>query len=121
MQKYGKVALDVYRQAYIDAAKEQLRVLGYTDILPLGNNEPIDPVTASMYLTMAGGDPNKAAQAAQTRKWQASPENFGGQRQQGGQQQTGQTGQTQQTQQNNQQQAPVTGADFAKQFGGAVR
>jgi len=92
MQKYGKVALDVYRQAYIDAAKEQLRVLGYTDILPRGNNTPIDPVTASMYLTMAGGDPNKAAQAAQTRKWQASPEDFGGQRQQPNGQQAQQGG-----------------------------
>lgn len=88
MQKYAKVALEVYQNAYIDAAKEQLRVLGYTDILPRGENTPIDPVTAKMYATMAGGDPNKAAAAAQTQGWQASPENFGGQRQQQNGQQT---------------------------------
>lgn len=76
MKDYAKIALDVYKSAYIKAANEQKRTLGYVDILPRGNNQPIDPVTASLYLKVANNDPGVASQAAEKSGWQATPANF---------------------------------------------
>jgi hypothetical protein len=78
MKDYAKIALDVYKSAYANAANEQLRTLHYTDVLPRGNNQQIDPVTAGMYLQVAGGNPQLAAQAATKLGWQATSANFGG-------------------------------------------
>jgi hypothetical protein len=78
LRDYARIAADVYKQSYLNAANEQRRTLGYVDILPRGNNQQIDPMTASMYLQIAGNNPQSAAQAAQKQGWQATPQNFGG-------------------------------------------
>ena len=67
---YASIAAGAYKNAYINAANEQLRTLGYTDVLPRGNNQPIDSATYDMYKRIAGGDPAKAAAAARTQGWQ---------------------------------------------------
>jgi hypothetical protein len=69
---YANIATQAYHNAYVNAANEQLRTLGYTDVLPRGNNQPIDPVTHSMYLRIAGNDPQKAAAAEQKQGWQVT-------------------------------------------------
>lgn len=77
MRGYAKVALDVYKSAFANAAKEQMRTLGYVDILPRGNNTPIDPVTGGMYLKVSGGDAHKASMAANASGWVTTPQTFG--------------------------------------------
>jgi hypothetical protein len=69
MKDYASIATNVYRDAYVNTANEEYRQLGYIDVLPLGNNTPIDPVTAQLYFKVAGGDPSKARTAAQKNGW----------------------------------------------------
>ena len=68
--------MQVYKSAYVHAANEQIRQLGYTDILPRGNGQLIDPVTASMYYQIAGNNPQKATQAAQASGWSINTNSF---------------------------------------------
>ena len=67
---YASIAAGAYKNAYVNAANEQLRTLGYTDVLPRGNNQQIDSATYDMYKRIAGGDPAKAAEAARKQGWQ---------------------------------------------------
>lgn len=76
IRDYAKIALQVYKSAYTNAANEQIRQLGYTDILPRGNGQLIDPVTASMYYQIASNNPQKAAQAATASGWSVNQDSF---------------------------------------------
>ena len=69
LKDYAGIAAQVYKNSFINAAKEQKRQLGYIDVLPLGNNEPVDPMTASLYLQTAGGDRAKAESALKKSGW----------------------------------------------------
>jgi hypothetical protein len=69
LKDYANIAAGVYRDSYVNTANEQRRQLGYIDVLPLGNNDPIDPMTAQLYLKVAGNDPAKARAAAQKNGW----------------------------------------------------
>jgi len=69
LKDYANIAKQVYFNSYIEGANEQRRQLNYIDVLPQGNNQTIDPVTAQMYLRISGGDPVKARQAAQKSGW----------------------------------------------------
>jgi len=71
VKAYASIAKDVYGHAYINAANEQLRTMGYTDVLPRGNNQAIDPLTHSLYLQVAGNDPKRAIQAETKQGWAA--------------------------------------------------
>jgi hypothetical protein len=69
LKDYAGIAAQVYKNSFINAAKEQKRQLGYIDVLPLGNNEPVDAMTASLYLQTAGGDRAKAESALKKSGW----------------------------------------------------
>jgi hypothetical protein len=69
LKDYAGIAAQVYKNSFINAAKEQKRQLGYIDVLPLGNNEPVDAMTASLYLQTAGGDRVKAESALKKSGW----------------------------------------------------
>jgi hypothetical protein len=69
LKDYAGIATQVYKNSFINAAKEQKRQLGYIDVLPLGNNEPVDAMTASLYLQTAGGDRAKAESALKKSGW----------------------------------------------------
>jgi hypothetical protein len=73
LKDYASIAAGVYRDSYINTANEEKRQLGYVDVLPLGNNEPIDPMTAQLYLKIAGNDPAKARAAAAKNGWVIPP------------------------------------------------
>jgi hypothetical protein len=69
LKDYAGIAAQVYKNSFINAAKEQKRQLGYVDVLPLGNNEPVDAMTAGLYLQTAGGDRAKAESALKKSGW----------------------------------------------------
>jgi hypothetical protein len=69
LKDYAGIAAQVYKNSFINTAKEQKRQLGYIDVLPLGNNEPVDAMTASLYLQTAGGDRAKAESALKKSGW----------------------------------------------------
>jgi hypothetical protein len=69
LKDYAGIAAQIYKDSFINAANEQRRQLGYVDVLPLGNNEIVDPMTASLYLRIAGGDRAKAETALQKSGW----------------------------------------------------
>jgi hypothetical protein len=69
IRDYAGIATGVYRDTYLNTANEEKRQLGYIDVLPLGNNTPIDPITARLYLTIAGNNPDLATEAAKKNGW----------------------------------------------------
>ena len=76
LKDYAGIAAQVYRDSFINAANEQRRQLGYIDVLPLGNNEPVDAMTAGSYLKIAGGDRAKAEAALKKSGWVAETDGF---------------------------------------------
>jgi hypothetical protein len=73
LKAYASIATDVYQHAFVNASNEQMRTMGYIDVLPRGNNQTIDPLTHAMYLQVAGGNAQKAAQAEQKSGWAVNP------------------------------------------------
>jgi len=69
LKDYASIATGVYRDSYINAANEEFRQVGIVDVLPRGNNMPIDPMTARLYLTIAGNNPDLATEAAKKHGW----------------------------------------------------
>jgi len=69
LKDYAGIAAQVYRDSFINAANEQRRQMGYIDVLPRGNNQVVDPMTASLYLRVAGGDRAKAEAALKKSDW----------------------------------------------------
>jgi hypothetical protein len=69
LKDYATIATGVYRDSYINTANEEFRELGIVDVLPRGNNEPIDEMTARLYLKIANNNPDVATQAAKKNGW----------------------------------------------------
>ena len=69
LRDYASIATQVYGDAYVNTANEEKRQINYVDVLPQGNNTQIDPVTAHIYLRVAGNDPTKALAAARANGW----------------------------------------------------
>jgi hypothetical protein len=88
LKDYAGIAKQVYENAYVNAANEQRRAMGYIDALPQGNGQPLDPegLTHRIYLRAANGDANKAAAAERAQGWTSSggqntaPTSSGGQK-----------------------------------------
>ncbi len=74
---YAKIAEHTYIESYVNAANQQKRQLGYIDILPVGNNRVVDPVTDQIYLRVAGNDRAKADKALQSSGWILPQKNAG--------------------------------------------
>jgi len=69
LKDYAGIAAGVYRDSYVNAANEEKRQTGVVDILPVGNNEVVDAMTAGLYLRIAGGDRAKAEAALKKSGW----------------------------------------------------
>jgi hypothetical protein len=88
LKDYAGIASQVYENAYVNAANEQRRSMGYIDALPQGNGQPVDALTHKIYLRAANQDANKAAAAERAQGWTpnskvqgATPTSSGGQKQ----------------------------------------
>jgi hypothetical protein len=67
---YSNIAANARTSQYVNLANQMRNAGLSTDpALPTGNGQRIDPNTAQIFLTLAGGDKNKARQAASTKGW----------------------------------------------------
>jgi hypothetical protein len=67
---YSNIAANARTSQYVNLAN-QMRNAGISadSALPTGNGQKIDPNTAQIFLQLAGGDKNKARQAASAKGW----------------------------------------------------
>ena len=69
LKDYAGIADGVYTQAYINA-NDSLKQQGLPqNLLPEGHNQQIDQANAQIFLTLAGGDKDKARQVAMKHGW----------------------------------------------------
>lgn len=69
IRDYAMIAQSTRHDAYVNAANEAIRENLPVDFLPKGNNKKLDPATAQIYRDVAGGDFQKAANAAAANGW----------------------------------------------------
>jgi hypothetical protein len=67
---YSNIAANARTSQYVNLANQMRNAGLSTDpALPTGNGQRIDPNTAQIFLTLAGGNKDKARQAASTKGW----------------------------------------------------
>ena len=70
VRDYAAIAAQARHSQYVNLTNEVHNAgLGADFILPTGNGQKIDADTARIYMTLSGGDPNKARAAATKKGW----------------------------------------------------
>ena len=70
LRSYANVAIQARQSQYVNMANEMHNAgIAADAALPTGNGQKIDAPTAAIFLTLAGGDKNKARAAATSKAW----------------------------------------------------